>query len=294
MINKTLSLFYHTGAVLLLALPILQAEEVTLEPSKDNTIYEEDVLSNGAGIRLLSGKTGESGEFSWRRALIQFDVSSAIPSGAVIESVTLSLNVSKVPPGEATASRAFKLHLMMSDWGEGTSDALDAEGRGAVATNGDATWLNAFHPSTPWTFAGADGDFVFTASASTLISGLGVYTWSSEGLVADVQGWVDSPETNFGWIILGPNVDQSARRFDSREHPTQANRPKLAISYAVPPTHWAGYLIESDGRTVITGDFIGIIDIANQPWVYVYDLQDWIYLPESHVTQQGGWTYIPK
>ena len=57
-------------------------------------------------------------------------------------------------------------------------------------------------------------------------------------MAADVQGWVNSAATNFGWVLLGDEVtSQSSRRFDSRESATAGLRPALAVSYnpVLPP-----------------------------------------------------------
>ena len=99
------------------------AESVTLEPSKDNTLFEDSAgsLSNGAGERLLSGRTGEPNN---RRALIAFDFSS-IPAGSVISSVSLTLNASKVA---SSSAQSTSLHRLLADWGEGASNASGQEG----------------------------------------------------------------------------------------------------------------------------------------------------------------------
>jgi hypothetical protein len=50
-------------------------------------------------------------------------------------------------------------------------------------------------------------------------------------MIARIQGWLDQPATNFGWLILG-NEDQSptAKRVDSREAPA-ATRPILTVEF---------------------------------------------------------------
>ena len=53
-------------------------------------------------------------------------------------------------------------------------------------------------------------------------------------MVADVQGWLDDASTNFGWIIIGnESTNKTTKRFDSRENPSEGNRPTLAIEYTV-------------------------------------------------------------
>jgi hypothetical protein len=54
-------------------------------------------------------------------------------------------------------------------------------------------------------------------------------------MVADLQGWLDSPATNFGWLVFTYEGDfPSAKRWDTRENPTVANRPQLTIRYSPP------------------------------------------------------------
>jgi hypothetical protein len=51
-------------------------------------------------------------------------------------------------------------------------------------------------------------------------------------MVMDVQEWLNAPATNFGWIIRGnETLSQTAKRFDSRQNPTAANRPLLIVEY---------------------------------------------------------------
>ena len=75
------------------------------------------------------------------------------------------------------------------------------EGDGAPATPNDATWRHRFFDTIFWTMQG--GDFSATVSASQSVGGVGQYTWSSAQMVADVQLWLDSPTSNFGWLVLG-------------------------------------------------------------------------------------------
>ncbi|MCL4211824.1 MAG: hypothetical protein KJZ68_14310, partial [Phycisphaerales bacterium] len=59
------------------------------------------------------------------------------------------------------------------------------------------------------------------------------YTWgSTSGMVGDVQGWLDNPAANFGWVLIGNEaVSVTAKRFDSRENPVPENRPVLIVDY---------------------------------------------------------------
>ena len=229
----------------------LLAEVLLLEPQKDNTLYEdaEGDFSNGAGQYLFMGRTGgDNGlDYLLRRALLQFDL-SAIPPGSEISAVELQLTIDKVPLG-ATGGIST-VHRLLSDWGEGSSNAPGPEGQGTGAATGDATWIHTFFSADTWDAAG--GDFIATASQSANFSSSpqALDFLSSAQLVADVASWVNDPATNFGWIVLGDEpADQNARRFLSREHADSQNRPRLMVEYTpiatapVPALSLAGLLL---------------------------------------------------
>jgi hypothetical protein len=217
----------------------VRAATVTIGASKDNTLYEEGELSNGAGNCHFAGKTGVTGDLSRRRTVIAFDIAGALPDDAVISAVTLTLYLSKTRFGApVTATSLFPL---LADWGEGTSKAFDPEGQGAPATPGDATWTQRFFGggATNWTTPG--GDFNSQASATTQVGSLTndipvPFSWSGPRMVADAQSWLTSPSTNFGWLIISNEVaDQAAKRFNSRTNPVLSTRPALAITYEIIP-----------------------------------------------------------
>jgi hypothetical protein len=125
------------------------------------------------------------------------------------------------------------LHRVLADWGEGTSDAAGNEGQGAPATPNDATWTHRFFNTSTWSTPG--GDFVATASATRVVNDIGLYTWKSAGMRDDVQAWVNSPATNFGWELLGNETAPStAKRFDSSEDLSSPAHPQLTVYYRVP------------------------------------------------------------
>ena len=203
------------------------ADVLVLDAAKDNTLYEDagGALSNGAGEYIFSGKTAMS---LLRRGLIQFDVAGSVPAGSTIESVRLILDMDMTIASDQDVS----LHEVLADWGEGASDAPGMEGTGTAAAAGDATWLHTFYSSAFWTTAG--GDFDPTASATTSVKTAGTYTWgTSAGLVADVQGWLDTPASNFGWILVHDDevTVTTAKRYASREHSDASLRPRLEIGF---------------------------------------------------------------
>jgi hypothetical protein len=45
---------------------------------------------------------------------------------------------------------------------------------------------------------------------------------------------------------------------------------------------------------VDTGDWIGWIYVEQKPWIYSLALSKHIFMPETNVTESGGWAYVPK
>jgi hypothetical protein len=137
---------------------------------------------------------------------------------------------------------------MLADWTEGASGTgtttIGGTGGGFAANPGEPTWNNRVHPSTPWSTAGGGGDFVSTASASTVVGNPNfnqVFTWTSATMAADVQLWLDNPAQNFGWILKANNesTTTSFRAFYTRDATNAAFRPTLTINYVPEPaTLW--------------------------------------------------------
>ncbi|NJL29845.1 MAG: DNRLRE domain-containing protein [Thermoanaerobaculia bacterium] len=150
------------------------------------------------------------------------------PAGAQITRARLDASND---PRPSPGTTAVELRRLNADWGEGSSNAPSEEGAGVAATTGDATWLHRFFNTSNWATAG--GDFAGTVSASTNVAGSGGYTWGSTAqMVADVQGWLDTPASNFGWLARGDeSTFPTAKRFNSRENAGATTVPMLEIVY---------------------------------------------------------------
>ncbi len=214
----------------LLAFELQAQPEVTLTPSRDTVLFENDFaeLSSGVGPHLFGGRllTGER-----RRSLIAFDLSS-IPAGATVLDARLTLYLSRTLSGPVTVS----LHRALGTWGEAGSDS-GFGGAGATAQLGDATWRFRMFDQQLWATEG--GDFIPVASAQTLVSSLiGPYDWADAQMAADVQRWLDDPAQNHGWILIGAenSGNQTAMRFESRENFALTRRPMLTVTYQTVPT----------------------------------------------------------
>ena len=260
----SLSAWVLTIVVLLSAGPV-SAEMIQIEATRDNTLYEsaQGSLSNGSGDYLFVGRTNSNGV---RRAVIAFDDLSGIPAGSTIDSVRLHLQLSR----ESSPSTTLSVWRLVSDWGEGASNAGGAEGGGAAAAQGDATWVHTFFDSQTWISPG--GDFMGVASGQLAVDALGSYTVeSTEAMVSDVQGWLDDPEVNFGWILTAQESGTTAKRFNSRENPSSATRPRLEVTYTPPAeeepkNNWSGLWYDPS----LDGEGYQIFDTSAGWIVYFY------------------------
>lgn len=207
------------------------AETVTIGATKDNTLIADPLgeTSNGMGDGIYSGRPGTNSTGWVQRAVVRFNVDGVIPANSTIISADLTLMLVKTTSGNQTHT----VHKILADWGEGPSQV--GGGGGVQALPPDATWLFRYFPGTPWTNQG--GDFVAAASASRIIGNTFVpYTWASNSaLVNDVQGWVNDPMTNNGWMVRGNEVQfKTSKKFGSLQHPTPGSRPKLVVTYTPP------------------------------------------------------------
>ena len=213
--ERTIKLLYSLSAASLLSILSATAwsATATINPSQDNTVAEElPDNSSGACGSIFSGMIDVDTLDGARRALVQFDLAD-IPPGSIINSITLNMAVTR---GSNHVDSTFTLHPITTAWVEGTDDCgVRGGGQGVPATNGAVTW------NTMPGFGAASG--------STLINNT-IPVWSSTAaMVSDVQGWLDNPGTNYGWVLIGDETTKTTtRRFDSREGEIP---PTLVVDY---------------------------------------------------------------
>lgn len=203
-----------------------RAELAIVPASRDATLIEDAAgeLANGSGPAFFVGRNNaEVG--SVRRALLAFDVAGALPAGSWVTRVELELELLASNPDVFDLA----LHRVLSPWSEGPSSA--SGGGGAPTQPGDATWLHTHYDQELWAQAG--GDFDAAPSAWATVGAPGLQVWeSTPELVEDVQEWLDSPDSNHGWILIGGEFEpQTAKSFASRESPTEEARPRLLVEY---------------------------------------------------------------
>ena len=220
------------GAAVILMSTFTAANEVLIAPAKDNTLYSDlaGLVSNGAGPHFIVGNAGLNTPNTTRRGLIAFDIAGNVPPGATIDSVDLTLHMSRTVAGP----ESLAIHRVLKDWGEGASNAGSPGGMGAASQRGDATWIHTSFDTGFWQSAG--GDFQATSSAARIVDDIGFYTWPSTArVVEDVQSWLDVPEANSGWVIIGDETTNfTTKRFDTRENPNSASRPVLTVRFCDP------------------------------------------------------------
>ena len=227
MLRRTLWTCLILAPAIILDNRLVAATVLNLPCNADTGLFEQFPNNNLGAMTILP--IGRSGSGTIGRGLYKFDTSE-VPAGARVVSATLELSV--VFRGLTTD--AHSVHRVLRDWGEGNKSGGPFAGTvGALAEDGEATWLARFAPSTLWAVAGGGvgTDYVADASASQDVGGVERYSFSSTGLVADVQAWIDNPGTNYGWLL---KIDDeaafgTARRFATRED--SANAPVLRIEY---------------------------------------------------------------
>src|SRR5512132_1601439 len=129
-----------TALLLLLGTLPVQAETAFVRADRDTTLIEDPdgARSNGVGPVFFVGQTNQA-TGSLRRGLVRFDVASALPQGAVVESVMLHLTALRGNPG------AFPVRLsrVLADWGEGASSSTG--GQGVLSKETAATEIYTFY-----------------------------------------------------------------------------------------------------------------------------------------------------
>ncbi len=246
------------------------AESVSLTSVEDNTLYGYDPAepssnfnSNGSGDFFSAGRSRNRSQI--RRGLIRFDF-SGIPAGAtVVEgSASLDFYVVDVPRRDPSPRPVWVVPLvgLGQPWDEGASEALvgvGGSGSGAAAELNDATWFHtsydpAVHDQTTfdsngagfWPQQGALGNSpldpwsLYGDPLGIVDSVIGPVSFSSAGIEADVNAWLQDGSTNFGWIVLGDETlegdDVSSNRgYATHEHANAEFRPVLSFRYVPEP-----------------------------------------------------------
>src|SRR5438876_1149641 len=94
-------------------LPAGAADTVSIIPNADATLFEVKPLNSAGGATFFNAGTTQNGPRD--RALLEFDIASAIPAGAQITAVGLQVDVVR-QPSDGFAASLFGLHRMLQSW----------------------------------------------------------------------------------------------------------------------------------------------------------------------------------
>ena len=197
--------------------------------TRDVSVFEDFAANASGGDPVLYVGVTQFGDL--RRAFISFDV-SRMPPGTIIEDVELEMSVERA----RTGAEPHRLHRVTAGWDEGPATSPDsgAGGQGVAAATGDVTWTHASFPLVSWSVPG--GEFDPAESALTSVGSAGTMaSFGSQGMVGDVQLWVDDPSSNRGWVLVGNEAGiHNAKRFHSSEAVNFALRPRLKVTFRSP------------------------------------------------------------
>ncbi len=243
----------------LLAPPASLADTLNLPPVADTYIVSAAPDNNVGGETYFD--SGTDGFGGIRRGLLRFDLSS-LPSGVTITSAVVQLTVVKVPSGGGVDS-VVDLFRLTGAWGEGTNVSPVGSSKGAPAASGEATWNAREQNVANWTVPGATSDAAGTASASTPVSSLGLYSWSGQGLVNDLRYWQTNSAQNFGWLVRSESEGtfHTARGFGAREGSAGGT---LQVGYSPAANRPGSLTIRRLGGNVVL-DWAGSYPLQSSP-----------------------------
>ncbi len=157
------------------------------------------------------------------RTLGRIDLSS-IPANAIIDNVsivywTTSGNPGGVGPNGDVGNNGgivtVQLKKVLKAWNydEPFTYPVSFTDNDTPATTGETSWNHSLFPDT-WEVGGASGatDSVLVATVGTVTLPIDTqFTFTSPALVPLVQGWLNAPATNHGFLLKGTDADEAPR-----------------------------------------------------------------------------------
>lgn len=157
------------------------------------TVFENESDENGGiyGEICIGNLSGTS---ATRRAFVLFDP-PAIPDNAVVTRVVYEFT--QIRPrsmcGNCPLSANIELRRVLEEWEEGLGGLSNAACGGGSNQPG-VTWNT--RPNTSATVSATEFMSSETGVDITIDTDIGS---DDDGLIADIQAWVDNPDSNYGW-----------------------------------------------------------------------------------------------
>jgi len=208
---------------LISATALVQAQSGVGPVAAEATIFEDRQSENAGGYAdICIGNL--DGVITTRRAFARFDLPE-IPEGATVTRVVYNftqLMVRFIGPG-APKTADLELRRVNEAWEEGTGVRLNASCGGGANVPG-VDWANA-----PAVAGGVSGGAFLPTNNNvpiTIDTDIGA---DDDGLIADVQAWVDDPGSNFGW-------DYRVAAEATLDNARQLMPGSITIHWTLPPT----------------------------------------------------------
>ncbi len=170
----------------------LHAHEGTAVVAAEATIYEEQAGNNGGGDSQVC--IGNIATTDTRRAFVRYTL-PAIPAGSSVYRVVWTISQDQVhSEGGGALAATLQVRRVTTTWVEGTGSGGVGGPCGGGQDVAGVDWSS--QPSV------ALADSATAAlSAANAVSVVIDTSNGDEGLMNDVQTWVDSGATNFGWRL---------------------------------------------------------------------------------------------
>jgi len=209
--------------------PVVIDPDFSVQPDAtdgmDTRLISSAATSNFGTNNELNAGEYKSGTNDIRRSLIKFNLSS-IPSGATLDSVTLSLWTITAGSTYANNNRTIRVYRTKRNWVES-----------------QATW-NVYSTGNSWSAAGG---FHTDDCEQTAIGSADLTTSIAANKQVDftlTPTSVSGLDLGYGWLIKADTETDDLYAFKSSDHVTSAERPKLSITYTLAsgiPKHFLHY-----------------------------------------------------
>ena len=159
------------------------------------TIYENEADDNGGGYtRVCVGNHATTG--TTRRAYVRY-ILPTIPAGSTVTRVRLTFTQVRVRSMGSGSPKTATLQLrrVTSSWTEGSGGASNAACGGGTNVSG-IDWTGA--PSNSGADSGTEALPATNDVTITFDTDVGT---NDDGLISDVQAWVDDDTSNHGWRL---------------------------------------------------------------------------------------------